>query len=361
MHHSPRVHFSMRFLREIGGAKKRPHQFFHCFCNIRKEKDMVDLLRLPTELIWLVLDLATPATKVQALYALGWFNHFWPAVFSMRMKDMIEFGQAVQCDQEMSKKQARFYMCVIRNWSYRTMSRFGGMFYDGHGIAAYDVHPRLLEMWVLYHKQRDRGKLRLEAACSGHIANYKRLMELIPQHIMEDVDIVFWAGNETLARYLLAMKPALTESQVSMAIRKLPLSLLQEMYEAYGNHFDSDRARYIAAISCRIEVLEWLRTKIDGWIKPGMLAITANSRCTRQLLHWYAKHDPTFQERDSVFDLDVSEDLIIRRILIRESQSDDRRWRRFFASYLTKPLGYGAVTVPDYVKEQEEQIIARCT
>lgn len=215
-------------------------------------------------------------------------------------------------------------------------------------------------MWVLYHKKRDRGNLRVEAACAGHIANYKSLMELIPRHFMVDVYIVFWAGNETLARYLLTMKPALTKAQVSMAISKLPLSLLQEMYEAYGKYFDSDHARYNAAISCRIEVLEWLRNQIDGWVKRGMVAISANSRCTRELLQWYAKYDPTFQERDSVFDLDVSEDLIIRRILRRESQSHDRRWRRFGASYLTKPIGYNVMTAPDYVKEDEEQIIARC-
>ena len=287
----------------------------------------MDLLRLPTELIWLVLDLSTPATKVQTIYALGWFDHFWPAVFAMRMEDIIELIKAVGRDDVLSLEQTRFYMCVIRNWCYRYISSQDS--YDEHGIAAHDIHFCLLEMWMLYN---DTNFLQLKeaAARAGHIENYKWLMKLDPQPILDDVEIAFWAGNETLARYLLKMNPALTTLHVSMAIRKLPISLLQEIYETYADMFDNDDVLHSAARSCRVEVLAWLRTKIDRCVTRRMLTYSASSRnVSREVLQWYANNGYKLLDGDSLFDYSLPDDTVIRLICVRNNLNDeDSGWHR---------------------------------
>ena len=275
---------------------------------------MMDLLRLPTETIWLVLDLATPATKVQTLYALGWFDHFWPAVFAMSMDDMFELLQAVGRDDVLSKKQAQFYMCVIRNWCYRYSSPQEDC-YQGNLIAAHDVHPRLLEMWILYNHDTDPRELKREAVRAGHIENYKRFLKQFPESVMDEIDIPFEAGQEELARQLRALKPELTVYEVTIAIRKLPLSLLQEMYETYAPLFDDDDVLETAAISCRVEVLAWLRTKIDRCVTHQMITSSASScNVSREVLQWYVNNGYHLVDGDSLFDYNVPDATVIRRI-----------------------------------------------
>lgn len=284
----------------------------------------MDLLRLPTEVIWLVLDVATPATKVQTLYALGWFDHFWPAVFAMRMHDMFELLQAVGRDDVLSRQQAQFYMCVIRNWCYRHSS-FQEVLYKPDRIAVHNVHPRLLEMWMLYNNI-DPYELQREAARVGHVENYKWLLQLFPESVLDEIDAVFEVGNEELARSLLALKPELTVHEVSTAICNLPLSLLEEMYETYAPLFDDDEVLDTAARSCRVEVLAWLHTKNDRCVTRHMIQSSAMScNVSREVLQWYVNNGYQLEGSDSLFDYNLHDLTVIRRI--GASNNLGVRWR----------------------------------
>ena len=282
---------------------------------------MVELLRLPTELVWLVLDLATPATKVQTFYALGWFDYFWPAVFAMRMEDIMECIEAVGRKDVLSKQQARFYRCVIRNWCYRYSAHDGDL-YGRHRIAEYDVHPFLFEMWMLYNDTEFRW-LKDAAARAGRFENYMWLMQRYPEHILKEVEILFWAGGEKLARYVLDMKPALKDAHVSIAVPNLPLSVLNDMYETYADLFDSDHVRRCAARSCRIEVLEWLRIKTNCCVTREMVALSiASKKCSRELLQWYVKHVSGLEGGDILQDYTSSYRSVQSRFWIENSLDD---------------------------------------
>jgi len=76
----------------------------------------MNILDLPTEIIWNVLHKATPATRVQTLCALGWFDFFWSEVFAMCLEDIVELMQTIGTRQKLNRKQIHFYMSILRNW-----------------------------------------------------------------------------------------------------------------------------------------------------------------------------------------------------------------------------------------------------
>ena len=249
----------------------------------------MNLLRLPNETIWLILKEASPATRVQALHALGWFNAFWPAVFAMTLDDMIELMQAICSTNTMTKQLARFYMSIIRNWSFKHRGWSFRCKEIPHvsSVVRHDMHPLLLKMWLLYNDVSPNLWKRA-AATGGSLQNFQIVQKSYPEPVTDDVEYAFRVGNEEISRYLLHPKPELTVDLIAIAVENFALPYLQELHESYAELFPNAQVINMIAKSCKLDVLKWIHQLYDCQKLSGRVGCICleSSMCSRAVVQW---------------------------------------------------------------------------